>query len=109
MLRNFLFGISTHPGYQLSGSPYEMSVFRRSSALSRQSRDSAEICVNQQEEISKEKRHRFRISSFPERSSGKEREELCRSAVLWAFNTVRLYGFRVDGRGGGNSLRLIER
>ncbi len=50
-----------------------------------------------------------RISSFPERSSGKEREELCRSAVLWAFNTVRLYGFRVDRRGGSGSFRLIER
>ena len=30
--------------------------------------------------------------SFPIRSFGKEREELCRSAVLWVSNTVRLYG-----------------
>ncbi len=36
---------------------------------------------------------RFRIGSFPERSSGKEREELCRSAVLWVFNNSRLFGW----------------
>jgi len=50
----------------------------------------------------------FRIGSFPERSSGKEREELCRSAVLWGFNTVRLYGFGDDGWVGSAFFRLIE-
>ena len=51
----------------------------------------------------------FRIGFFPERSSGKKCEELCRSAVLWDFNTVRLYGFGDDGRVESGSFRLIER
>ena len=52
---------------------------------------------------------RSRIGFFPERSSGKKCEELCRSAVLWDFNTGRLYGFGDDGRVESGSFRLIER